>query len=160
MTVTVDVAGHPVVVDDEDADLVRNHNLYLVPMRKRFGAGHYVLIRLGGKLQSLHRVIAGTPAGMVTDHIDGDTLNNVRSNLRVCTHSQNSMNRGPNGDNPIGLKGVTLGKNRGTEAPRWEARIGKGGKKYHLGSFPTPEEAHAAYCAAAQRIHGEFARTA
>lgn len=106
----------------------------------------------------LHRVIASKMLDRelghdeFIDHIDGDTLNNRRANLRIVTHSQNCMNRKVTSANTSGYKGVW---NRGN---RWYAGIKIQGKRIHLGSFDTAEEAYAAYCEAAQEIHGEFAR--
>ena len=54
----------------------------------------------------MHREILGTPAGMVTDHINGDKLDNRRSNLRFSTKSQNAMNRKINANNKTGYRGV------------------------------------------------------
>jgi hypothetical protein len=56
---------------------------------------------------------------------------------------------------------VSRVRNRGLyrKAPLWRAEITVNGKTYKLGSYPTPEEAHAAYCAKAKELHGEFART-
>lgn len=45
-----------------------------------------------GRKRPLHRDILGDIDGMITDHIDGNSLNNVRSNLRHCTHAQNAWN--------------------------------------------------------------------
>lgn len=160
MTVSVEVDGHICILDDEDAHLVEGAKLHLVRFRSRFAnsPGHVAVRRNGPKWVYLHRLIVGTLPGMVTDHIDGDTLNNRRSNLRGCTRSQNAANSRMKGNNPCGLKGVAEDKRN--NVPTWSARLTKDGKKLYLGSFRTPEEAHAAYCAAAIKYHGEFARFA
>ena len=85
------------------------------------------------------------------DHIDRNPRNNRIENLRHVTRSQNKMNMGAKADNKIGIKGVN--RKRG----RWVAQIQKDGKKTHLGYFGTPEEAGAAYKAAAKIIHGVYA---
>jgi HNH endonuclease/AP2 domain len=89
------------------------------------------------------------------DHRDGDPTNNRWSNLRRATASQNGANSRRPRDNSSGYKGVFLCRGSG----RWRARVGKGGRKIHLGTFDTPEAAHAAYVAAARKLFGEFART-
>lgn len=109
-----------------------------------------------GKQRSIqmHREVLGASVGVQVDHINCDTLDNRRSNLRLATNAQNVMNSGVRCDNKSGFKGVTKDRDR------WSARITLSGKTMRLGSFRTPEEAHAAYCAAAKALHGEFARTA
>lgn len=85
------------------------------------------------------------------DHKNGDGWDNRYLNLRVCTASQNSCNRSRK--SPSGLpKGVQK------ISKRFRAMIRLQGKNYHLGMFDTPEEAHKAYCEAAVKLHGEFAK--
>ncbi len=74
-------------------------------------------------------------------------------NLRVCTNSQNSMNQLKSRDNTSGYKGVYLCKRTG----KWRASITVQYKVKRLGRFATPEDASAAYRAAALNLHGEFA---
>lgn len=89
------------------------------------------------------------------DHINGERADNRISNLRLASHSQNLSNRGRQKNNKSGFKGVSYIKADNL----WDARISFGRKQYCLGHYRTPEEAHAAYVAAAVRLHGEFART-
>lgn len=102
----------------------------------------------------LHREVAGTPPGMLTDHINGDRLDNRRSNLRVATRSQNGAN---SADRPrqSPFRGVYPHKPTG----RWIAQASDGGRPQHLGIFDTPEEAAAAYDSAATQRWGDYART-
>ena len=108
-----------------------------------------------GKYNSVKmaRVILGLKHGdkRHADHINHDTLDNRRSNLRIATHAQNQWNTGVRKCNTSGFKGVDR---RGRW---WHARIGVNGKRHFLGSFASPESAHAAYCEAAARLHGRFA---
>lgn len=90
------------------------------------------------------------------DHRDGDKQNNIFSNLRDATDSQNMHNQGKRRHNTSGFKGVTYNRN----ASKWLAQIKINWKNKYLGLFDTPEDAHKAYCEAAQKHHGEFARTA
>lgn len=89
------------------------------------------------------------------DHVNGIKTDNRIANLRAATHAENLHNMRAHTGNPSKLKGVTFDKARG----RWMARIMTDRKELNLGRFDTPEEAHAAYCAAAQKHHGEFAKT-
>jgi len=88
------------------------------------------------------------------DHIDGNTLDNRETNLRLATHAQNAHNTKLRKDNTSGYKGV--GKHHGTS--KWKARIMVDKKPVFLGLYDTPEQAYAAYCEAARKYHGEFAR--
>ncbi len=87
------------------------------------------------------------------DHINFETLDNRRSNLRVATASENGSNRRLLRGNTSGLKGVTWHK----RDRKWQAAIGVGNGKKYLGYFDTAEQAHEAYCKAAAEVHGEFA---
>jgi len=105
---------------------------------------------------TLHRFLLAAPDGVQVDHRDNSRRldNRVRcGQIRLATRSQNQCNRGPNRN---GLKGIWLYKPNG----KWAATIQVNGKKICLGYFFTPEEAHAAYCAASKRYHGKFGRTA
>lgn len=105
---------------------------------------------------SMHREILGLNPGdrMYGDHINGDTLDNRRENLRACTPTQNTINRKEAEAAPGKLKGAYY------NGYCWYSLISYGRKTQYLGSFSTAEEAHAAYSAAAKRIHGEFLRAA
>lgn len=106
----------------------------------------------------LHNGVMGIVpgSGFEVDHREPErTLDNRRSNLRICTRSDNNCNRGTRRDNSSGYKGVSPGQRGG-----WVAQIMKHKKQYNLGTFQTKEEAYAAYCEAAMRLHGEFARMA
>jgi len=105
--------------------------------------------------QTLHRFLLDA-GDLDVDHINGDGLDNRRSNLRVATRSENLRNKGPQRSNTSGFKGVSWAK----RARKWESQIRVDGKRRHLGYHPTPEAAHAAYCRAARELHGDFARTA
>lgn len=86
------------------------------------------------------------------DHKDGNGLNNRFSNLRLATTAQNAANRKRPSTNSTGFKGVRRARKR------FSSEIKINGKSHHLGTFDTPEEAHAAYIKAARQHHGEFAR--
>lgn len=101
----------------------------------------------------MHREILAAPAGFDVDHIDGNKLNNRRSNLRLATRAENNRNRARRRDNKSGFKGVTK-----HSSGRWRATIKANGKFKHLGVFDTPQEAHAAYLDASRYWHGEFGR--
>jgi len=102
----------------------------------------------------LHKLIMKPKPYDVVDFIDGDTMNCVRSNLRLCLKSDDIKNRGRTINNKTGYKGVYRVKSNG----RYAAKIGFDGKVKHLGTFLTAVEAAEAYNNAAVKYHKEFAR--
>ncbi len=104
------------------------------------------------RLIGLHRQIMGDPPGLVVDHINGNTSDNRRENLRICTHAENCRNGRMRSHNKLGVKGVYL------EKGSYRAQLVVDRKRLRLGTFKTLEEAKAAYVEAANRYHGEFAR--
>jgi hypothetical protein len=124
---------------------------------KRLG---YVLLNIEGRLCRAHRLawlfMTGSWPTVEIDHADGDGLNNRWKNLRLATRSENNSNTRLPRHNTSGLKGAYFDKRTG----RWLAQIRHQKQQIYLGKFDTAEEAHAAYCEAAARHHGAFARTA
>lgn len=150
--------GYTTQIDDVDADLARFKWQVFV-----LGTWAYAVrgTPKNGKQPSgrLHRLILGRILGRdllgseYVDHIDGDPLNNRRSNLRVCTLAQNSHNAKRRKDNTSGYKGVYFDKSK----KKWRAHIKLNNKRKMLGMFKTAEEAYERYCAAAKELFGEFA---
>lgn len=102
----------------------------------------------------MHRLLMGNPKGLQVDHIDGDGLNNRRSNLRLATASQNMCNQRLTARNTSGFKGVSW---HGRSA-KWQSHIMLHGKSHNLGQFNCPTAAHFAYAKASRAMHGEFGR--
>lgn len=101
----------------------------------------------------LHRLIMNTPKGYVTDHINGDKLDNRRENLRICTQHQNSMNTRISKNNKSGVKGVST-----TPSGKYRARIMLNGVEIGLGRYETLEEAAKARKRAERKYFGEYVR--
>lgn len=99
---------------------------------------------------TLHMWLTGWP---YTDHINGNGLDNRRSNLRQVTHAQNCANQRRPRSNTSGFKGVSWRK----DIQRWAAYIRNNGEASHLGMFDSKEEAARAYDAAALTVWGEYA---
>ena len=147
--------GCVAVIDAADVPLVEGFNWQAA---KRHGIvyARRVTASPGRKTVQMHRALMGDPGDLYVDHIDGDGLNNRRSNLRVATHQQNLHNQRLSRANTSGLKGVVFNKRAG----KWQAQIRFNGARKHLGMFATPEKAHTAYAKASAELHGEFGRIA
>ncbi len=100
----------------------------------------------------MHRLLMKPPAGLVVDHIDGNGLNNRRSNLRICTQAQNLRNR-PGRSATSRFKGVSFDKRRNL----WAACISQKDRTIHIGYFEDEIEAAIAYDLRAIVLAGEFA---
>jgi len=85
----------------------------------------------------IHRYILDCPQDLVVDHINHNTLDNTRSNLRIATKSINQHNRRLNKNSSSGVTGVTWYKQTG----KWQARIKINGQETHLGYYDDIENA-------------------
>ena len=139
-----------VLVDDEDFVRLNIH-------RWRYMSTGYaakedkVLDKISTVL--LHHEIVWCPEGYEVDHINGNKLDNQKSNLRVCTRAQNQRNVGPTKRNKSGYKGVSWDKRNNL----WVSRIKCGSTYKNLGRFKTAEEAAEAYKKQASLLHKAFA---
>lgn len=102
----------------------------------------------------MHVLLAGpVPTGKEVDHRNGDTLDNRRANMRVCTRRQNYRNRGKRPNCTSRFKGVCRLKG----CDRWRAYIRTASGFRHLGTFSREEDAAKAYNRAAIRYFKLFA---
>lgn len=146
--VWIAVAGNNwMLVDASDADQFLGKNIQFN------GRVAYIAIKGNGKQYNykIHRMILGLSKQdrKLVDHINRNPLDNRRSNLRICTHSQNCMNK--RSKSKSGFKGVV------PNGSGWAAHIKINRKKQHLGTYRTKEQAARIYDAAAKRLFGEFA---
>lgn len=113
----------------------------------------YARTKSSGGALWMHRLIVDVPDGHMVDHINGDTLNNTRANLRIVDNRLNQANKNPNATRRF--KGVY----RNSKIPSmFEARIGWGKKSLYLGLFRSEQEAAAAYDEKAVELYGKYAR--
>lgn len=141
--------GKFAIVDAEDYDRLGKYKWYCREAKNNF----YAFRRNGKKMVSMHREIINAPEGLLVDHIDGDGLNNCKSNLRLCTYAENACNRRPNRKGSSKYKGVWFHKRE----RKWEARITRKGKLKYLGRYDDEIEAALAYDRKAKQLFGEFA---
>ena len=134
--------GKVALVDDEDYPELSKYNWYADKIGNSFYA-----VRMAPKhpLENrstilMHRVIAGTPSGLDTDHINGDGLDNRKENLRIVTHRKNLQNL-HHGKNTSRHPGICWNKSN----KKWQAAITIDGKKYCLGYFDDEEIAASVY---------------
>lgn len=147
--------GRYALVDDEDFER-------LVTFRWHCDSYGYAKrsIHIGNRKHrnvAMHREILGiTDSDILVDHMNGDRVDNRRSNLRLSTKSTNGCNRNKTRANTSGYKGVT--KHNQCKSDRWIAQIRVNNRNRYLGLFTTPELAAAAYNRAAVTHFGEFAK--
>jgi hypothetical protein len=113
----------------------------------------YRIIKIDGRIYRTARliwqIVTGEIPSVEVDHWNLDHSDDRWDNLRLATHSQNGANKKRGKNNTSGFKGVS---------PHHSGRFLAQCKHRHLGYFDTPEEAHAAYMAAAIEAYGDFAR--
>ena len=147
-------------VDDADFSWLNQWKWHSQVYRRSHSTSIYAcrnVLRPNGQYgtMGMHRQILGLDFGdpRFADHINHDTLDNRRTNLRIATREENMRNRKTNKNNTTGFKGVSFHPKVG----RYRAGIRLKGKLVYLGWADTPEAAHAIYCAAAKEHFGEFA---
>jgi len=141
-----------VLVDEEDYE-------YLNQFKWHLHSGGYVNRNQKYKVKPqktyMHREIMGLPEGKSIDHINGNKLDNRKSNLRIVTKSQNMRNQKKSSNRTSIYKGVSQILNR---SKKWQAKIKFGGKTYRIGEYFTEQEAALAYNQAAIKHFGEYAK--
>lgn len=146
--------NHIILVDDEDFDEL---NKYRWIVNKGSGYPQHQFWK-NNKPNPIHMhrfILKKFGKGFVVDHIDRNPLNNQKSNLRICTQSENIFNSPKKKNNKSGYVGVRFYK----QINRWEAYIMKNWEKYNLGVFKTKEEAIRARQNGEKLLFPNFTRT-
>lgn len=141
---TIKVSNKIAIIDDGDFEVVNSHKWWLTK-----GGYAYTQVWMNKKKNTIlmHRLIMQPKNGKEIDHINHDILDNRRDNLRLCTRTQNNINR------------KSKNKTRGIRWTRnaWQAEIKNSGVYKYLGRYKNKEDALLAYDIAAKLVHGEFA---
>jgi hypothetical protein len=148
------INGHEIFIDEDEAWRLEEYHYRIMQGANR----KYYVLRMGlvdGKWLAilLHREINNTPKSFDTDHINGNSLDNRKINLRTCTRSQNSMNKGIRADNASRITGVSWDK----RDHKWRAYINFDGRQISLGFFNSVWDAKTARQLAELELFGEFA---
>jgi len=143
-----------VIIDAEDFISLCNRKWSL--WQKTQSQSRYARSNEKGKTIYMHREIMNAPKGMEIDHINGNGLDNRKSNLRVCTKAQNQQNAKKRTGKSSVFKGVCWEKDR----RKWRASIKPVNKKrFNIGRFISEIDAAKAYDVEALYYFGEFAKT-
>jgi len=129
------------MVDDSDYEMLVGYSWYASVSFGKYVYAKHMLPMINGKRKEerMHQLIMDVPQGMHIDHVDGNTLNNQKSNLCIVTSRQNHMNR--HQVKASKYPGVTWAKRE----QRWIAQAQINGKHIHIGSFRSEEQARDAY---------------
>jgi len=139
------------IVDDEDYERVNQHKWSAYKYNNR---NWYATATIKQKNIRLHRFILNLKDGEEADHINNDGLDNRKCNLRICSRSENLMNkRKPSHGETSKFKGVSWNN----LYKKWQVYIKVNGKNKFLGNFKKETEAAQKYNEAAIKYYGEFA---
>lgn len=148
--------GYVTQVDDEDFEFLMQWKWQVAIRVGRPHLASYATRTDHKKMIRMHRVIMNCSKNTIVDHIDGNGLNNQKSNLRICTHAENSVNRKSGINSSSKYLGVSIHRSKGHVY--WKAQLIKNKVSVLRKSFKTQEAAALAYNEAAMRVYGQFAR--
>jgi hypothetical protein len=152
MDIQIDSKKYGIIIfkiDEEDFQKIKKYKWKAVysPKTKSF----YIASSVNDRNIYLHRFLLNNPDGFFVDHINRNTLDNRRCNLRVCDNSQNSMNKIKK-KSKSNYKGVY----QRNDTKKYEASICVRGKRIKLGCYENEDQAAIAYNMASIAHHGEF----
>lgn len=144
--------GQHAIVDDSDFEYVNSFKW--CASKNTRGGGEFYAVRRSPSHRMMHRLILNAKSGQYVDHINHNTLDNRRSNIRLCSAAENGRNRrGANSNSVSGILGIEWIESR----HKWAAKMRIGGKPALIGRYATKEEAIQAHASARRKHYGEFA---
>lgn len=154
----LNIHGYAVLVDKDDYEMIsnmtwsiqRNHS----KTKQLYARTNIYLGNRKHKTANMHRIIMKAKQGQFVDHINGNTLDNRKCNLRFVNRYQNARNCSVYSTNKTGYKGVSWSDAHNG----YRAYIAVKGKNIALGIYKDPKIAYAAYCEASKKYHGEYGR--
>jgi hypothetical protein len=146
--------GYTAIIDSADAHLLAAYNWKAQLSGKVVYAVRNEMVNGKWVTHRMHQIVKGRIEGKEVDHIDGNGLNNRRSNLRHATHAENMRNQRVRADNTSGSAGVHFHK----RDKKWVAYINCDGSRRNLGHHKCRTSALVAYAKASKLLHGEFSR--
>jgi hypothetical protein len=146
--------GFVALVDDEDYEWLNSYKWFSAV---GYAARDFDYAPKKHRRVLMHRLLLGLEYGdpREADHINHNSLDNRKSNLRICSHKNNQRNQKAQ----LGKSSVCKGVSWRKDTSKWTAYIDFDGERFHLGCFSTEDEAAKAYDVAAHRFFGEFACT-
>lgn len=143
---------YELLIDDEDYQIIKEHKIGFEKCANKI----YARFSKNKTDYRLHRFLANPPDGYCVDHINGNTLDNRRSNLRICTKSENNFNKSIQCDNKTGYKGVTFDAQT-TSKNKYRLEFWYKNKRILRKRFGSPIEAAKEYDKLALEYYGKFA---
>lgn len=137
--------GQSFTIDTSDLEKVLRYTWCI-------GKTGYLVANDGKKVIKLHRYLLDAKQGKVVDHINGNPLDNRRTNLRICSTRENSRNCKLSSNNTTGFSGVSL-----TPNGKYRARIMVDNQEIRLGHYDDVEQAAVARLSAENKYFGDFA---
>lgn len=140
------------IIDDEDYERIIKYkwNVLFYPKTKLY----YIISNIDNKIIRLHRFLINPKSHEFVDHINRNTLDNRKENLRICTRTENNRNKNKKSNSIYSkYKGVC----RHLNTKKFRAYIAINKKQIHLGFFEKEIDAAKAYNEAVKKHYGEFA---
>ena len=153
----IEIKGKVVLIDDEDWNKVKGYRWTIDKQKNLYYVTATLYINGNKETVRMHRVITGCNKGdgLIVDHINHNTLDNRKTNLRVCDIAENTRNQQKHKNSLNPYKGIKYSK----RDKKWIARIQYNKKRIYVGCNKDPIEAAKAYDRKAIELHGEFAYT-
>lgn len=165
--ITIHTSDGDVLIDDEDYHIIKDRKIKILITNKKKRTPYKCVAFWDARISTrkyivLARHLLNAPDGMEVDHINRNSLDNRRENLRLVTRTQNVVNRTARLDaNEWGYRGIVRYKasKKHPSAPDnyyWRASVGSGSSKIHAGSSKNPHVSALKYNKVAKETYGEF----